>query len=1015
MKIDLSCPVELWRYTTPGEGSPECTFALNNLSDKVVISVQMALVCNAADGAQIFRQAERFQGLNASPGERFSVSVTPMQWESAYSIEVIIEKVWYDDATIWRRGAVHLTAYESNALPPGRKLDQLRFVAGPDAVGYPSLQNRVWVCVCGRANALTSERCCRCERRRDTVFATCSRENVDQLIAVHEQKLISVAKAAREDTSRLAEEREKLRQKALRKKRTLRLLATLGSVTAVLLLAVVLWGVPALRYANADALLESGQFDAAREAYEALGNYADAQTQVNQCDYRKAESLAQADDADGLKAAAVLYDKLGGYLDSRARYQQSVYRMGTLALEAGRYDHAAEAFMTLGDYQDSQTQLLESQYRQADKLFAEESHIAARILFEDLGDYRDASARVAACDFALGQAALAQGDYQSAVDKLTAAGEVDGAEALLKQASYLRAEELLAAGELARAGIYYQQAGDYADAALKANGTLYEQAKAHMAAGDFASAQELYTRISGYLDSETLAWEAVYRRALQLYNAGDDDGAIDLLITIPKHTKGAELLQMSRYRKAGTLAAAGDNDGAATLYALLGTYQDAVTLLRDARYQLAEAAFSTGDYETAAPLYELLGRYRDSADKYKQSRYHAANEALAAKDYTKAIEGFTALGAYQDSAALLMTATYELALSLKTSGDVSQALSLLASLPDYADARAQLSEITMSEAVKAQAAGELEKASELYLALGDYGDAKENYNACQYELAMRKMEAQDYRGAAPMFEALGDYQDAAALAETCIEEAYGRYALPARAAMETKAWKTVIQILADFDDTDLPAAYADLTGMYEEACYQYAEELYAADQPYEALVYYQLIPTYRDVATRKLTRRAYLILGIWENADGQKTATFRQDGICTVFGETRYFRVDGYGLWTGTQADALTLTHKLTTLTEEALSIRVLADRYNAVYPLRRVGDAAAAMALEVEIPEPADDFIVAEDAETTQTSDAPAQTPSPEPASQSPAESASPAPATDVPAAATPTGKRGADASAAA
>ena len=138
---------------------------------------------------------------------------------------------------------------------------------------------------------------------------------------------------------------------------------------------------------------------------------------------------------------------------------------------------------------------------------------------------------------------------------------------------------------------------------------------------------------------------------------------------------------------------------------------------------------------------------------------------------------------------------------------------------------------------------------------------------------------------------------------------------------------------------DQPAAKsvnASFQAMYEEACYNYAEELYAAGKVYEALPYYRRIPDYRDVTTKKLQRRAYLILGSWASADGQFTAEFRDDGTCTLFGDELYFAVDGYGLKTGQTPDALTLTHKLTTLTDTALSIRILADGRNEVHQLAR-------------------------------------------------------------------------------
>jgi len=171
MKIDLTCPVELWQYAMPTETDAECTFVMNNLSDKVVTSVQVTLNCYDQNDELLFRQTERMQGLKAGVGERFTVMVLPSEWNGVEGVDLVIEKVWFDDATIWRKGNAPLTYYSPNALQPGRALDELRFVAGQDAAGYPQWQDAAWLCVCGRPNALSSDRCCRCERRRDAVFA----------------------------------------------------------------------------------------------------------------------------------------------------------------------------------------------------------------------------------------------------------------------------------------------------------------------------------------------------------------------------------------------------------------------------------------------------------------------------------------------------------------------------------------------------------------------------------------------------------------------------------------------------------------------------------------------------------------------------------------------------------------------------------------------------------------------------------------------------------------------------
>ena len=168
MKIDLSCPAELWRLDLPTEADRACALKMYNLSGKVINSVEVTLLLLDAKGEERARLNYRAHGLCGEPGKTFRMSV-PLGREDALpdSCEVIFEKIWFDMGDIWRRDKAPMTTYVSNALLPSRELERLRHVAGDGAVGYPSAQKNVWVCVCGRANALDSDRCCRCERRRD--------------------------------------------------------------------------------------------------------------------------------------------------------------------------------------------------------------------------------------------------------------------------------------------------------------------------------------------------------------------------------------------------------------------------------------------------------------------------------------------------------------------------------------------------------------------------------------------------------------------------------------------------------------------------------------------------------------------------------------------------------------------------------------------------------------------------------------------------------------------------------
>ena len=96
---------------------------------------------------------------------------------------------------------------------------------------------------------------------------------------------------------------------------------------------------------------------------------------------------------------------------------------------------------------------------------------------------------------------------------------------------------------------------------------------------------------------------------------------------------------------------------------------------------------------------------------------------------------------------------------------------------------------------------------------------------------------------------------------------------------------------------DLTGSYADLPEIYNEACYQYAEQLYREGKPYEALP--PITSAWATTAIRlesKLERRAYLILGEWTSTTG-KTAAFRTDGTCDLMGETLHFYVSNFSLY----------------------------------------------------------------------------------------------------------------------
>ena len=279
----------------------------------------------------------------------------------------------------------------------------------------------------------------------------------------------------------------------------------------------------------------------------------------------------------------------------------------------------------------------------------------------------------------------------------------------------------------------------------------------------------------------------------------------------------------------------------------------------------------------------------------------------------------------------------------------------------------------MQQAAQLEAQKKYDEAAQLYATL-DSDEGRQAYNACRYAQAQALRDAGELAAAGEMFYALGDYQDARAQSDQCYADYCGEAAAKARAAMEQQDYAAVAAALENLDMAHLSGEYQDIPQIYQEACYQYAEQLYRDGKPYEALPYYRRIQDYRDVADKKLTRRAYLILGTWTSASG-KTAVFREDGTCNLMGEELFFRVSSFSLYTGTSADAMSITHKVSSIDEKGLTLRDIRDGGDKVYKFTRAQQtqdapqtspeptsAVTPSAAPTTTPEPENEMLVTED-----------------------------------------------------
>ena len=182
MRIDLTCPVEAWKSTLPTRENPACEVTLFNLSALQVVSVEVTIILSSADGAETAKIIHRGRGLNGAPGKTFVMSVPVEEHINPARYEITVEKVWFDNASVWRREKDNAITYTPNNLRRSAQLTTLRAIAGDMASGYPEQQQGLWLCVCGRPNLDDTLLCARCHREKTEVFARFCREAIDQVV-----------------------------------------------------------------------------------------------------------------------------------------------------------------------------------------------------------------------------------------------------------------------------------------------------------------------------------------------------------------------------------------------------------------------------------------------------------------------------------------------------------------------------------------------------------------------------------------------------------------------------------------------------------------------------------------------------------------------------------------------------------------------------------------------------------------------------------------------------------------
>ena len=589
--IDLSCPAELFRTTMPTEEIPAATLTLFNLSDRVIVSVEVLLRLLDEDGGETERLAYRGRALNGRPHSTFLLTAPCAPSDELHSIDVVIEKVWFADNEVWRREPGKSIAYISNALPVSPALTKLKYAAGETAVGYPVEQEGLWLCVCGRPNPDDAEFCARCGRQKEMIFSRFNPEAVEAQINMKERQLDLTSRSMREDTIRLQRIREEeYNQKISRRGTRIRILIAMAA--SVALCAGAFFGLsPWLRLLAGREALASGDAEGAKATFEILGDYGDAREMIAECDWQIALQTADSgNDAETLAKASALLRAIPGKPEAIEKANETDMLRARMLLEQGDWQGTQAALLLLPEDYEGKSELeRKAGMVQATELKAEEKYEEARTIFLSLGDYPGAREQASDCLYKPAQKLMEQGDWDGTIDMLSGIQDYLNSREMTLECHYHKGENLQAAGDREGASKEFLLAGDWSDAKDRCKALTYEQADECYAAGDVKTAQSLFASIPDYMDSNERDQQCRYELAEEASDDREYTLALELLRDIPDD-----------YKKTGALRA-------------------------EATYEKAKAATRREEWAEAAQLLGSLNReslrrqYRDIENLYLQA------------------------------------------------------------------------------------------------------------------------------------------------------------------------------------------------------------------------------------------------------------------------------------------------------------------------------------------------------------------------------------------------------------
>ena len=258
------------------------------------------------------------------------------------------------------------------------------------------------------------------------------------------------------------------------KKHRNKIIVICASISIIVIATITLtvnFIIPSIKYNNAVAMLENGQYDEAITAFTDLGNYKDSINKITETQNAKTE------------------------FERNQKYDSA-----NKLFEEKKYDEAAAIFEGLGDYKDSSEM---KEYSLGFSSFEQENYSKALYYYENILDFKNSQEMSNECRYILGNSYLKNELYSSAINYFTKIADYKDADNLLKESYYLLAEKYLKEKSYTDAASYFLKITDYKDSSKKIQ-QIYDIATQKYQNKEFTDARLIYSSLRDFKDSKDM-------------------------------------------------------------------------------------------------------------------------------------------------------------------------------------------------------------------------------------------------------------------------------------------------------------------------------------------------------------------------------------------------------------------------------------------------------------------------------------------------------------------------------